>query len=125
MKRGAEHGRFRTGKTVRGYARSRGADGMRLEHRRIAERAVGRTLAPRHPIHHHGDDRDGNTGLVVCESVAYHNLLHQRERAMAACGNPDWRKCRHCQQYDAPSNLRFYGSGQSPEHPRCPARARR
>ena len=32
-------------------------------------------------------------------------LLHQRMRALEACGHTSWRKCHFCKQYDKPENL--------------------
>ncbi len=41
--------------------------------RQRAERALGHPLKPSQPIHHHSP-----TQLVICESQAYHKLLHKR-----------------------------------------------
>lgn len=78
-------------------------------HTVIAERALGRPLPPGAEVHHvDGDKRNNNpTNLVICPDRAYHFLLHIRTRAMEACGNPNWRKCRYCQQHDAPENLKI------------------
>lgn len=82
----------------RGYVR---------EHVLIAERALGHHLAKHHPVHHFDGDRKNNaeSNLVICESEAYHQLLHMRQRALAACGNPDWRPCMYCKSYDDPAAM--------------------
>lgn len=87
------------------------SEGFVFEHILIAERAVGHHLAARHPVHHWNSNRSDNRNenLVVCASHAYHSLLHQRMRAMDACGNANYRKCAVCKEYDDPANLKFYG----------------
>lgn len=79
----------------------------RLQHRVMAERALGRPLKPTELIHHINEDRadNRNDNFVICQGIAYHALLHQRERAYRACGQAHWRKCAACKQYDAPENL--------------------
>ena len=71
-------------------------------HRLIAEKALGKTLPEGCVIHHHTD-----TQLVICENHKYHMLLHQRMRALKACGHASWRKCNFCGEYDKPTNLWF------------------
>ena len=74
------------------------------EHIVIAEKALGKPLPPGVEIHHHGK-RDDNTQIVICQDHAYHFLLHQRTRALKACGHVTWRKCSYCKKYDKPDNL--------------------
>lgn len=78
----------------------------------IAETALGRKLPDGACVHHADGDPSNNapSNLVICPNQAYHSLLHQRMRAQQACGNPDWRKCKYCGQYDAPDRLKFYKS---------------
>lgn len=86
-------------------------DGVRkFDHVRIAEKALGRELPVGAVVHHANGDRldNRNENLVICPDRKYHNFLHMRIDAMEACGNPNWRKCRHCQKYDDPSALRIY-----------------
>lgn len=89
------------------YARS----GPRYVHRAMAERALGRPLPPGAQVHHVDRQPKHNTpeNFVVCDH-AYHMVLHQRERAFRACGNPGWRRCNICKQYDAPENLYLHPS---------------
>lgn len=70
-------------------------------------------------IHHVNQKRscNENGNLVVCQDNAYHKLLHQRTRALLACGHADWRKCNVCKQYDASENM--YVSGDVAHHRYC------
>ena len=69
--------------------------GYVFEHRLIAEKALGKYLPEKAVIHHHTLEQ-----IVICQDQAYHALLHQRTRALAACGHASWLKCVHCQEYD-------------------------
>ena len=115
--RGANHGRWK-GKPPRRQANGYVSvwvpghptalpDGYLAEHIVVAERALGRALPDGAEVHHHNQKRDDNRGgnLVVCQDRAYHMLLHQRMRALAASGHADWLKCGFCSQYDSPANL--------------------
>lgn len=86
---------------------SLGDGAKKLEHVAIAERAFGRPLPAGAIVHHVDVDRLNNepSNLVICPSQKYHLLLHTRTAALYACGNPSWRKCRHCLKYDAVENL--------------------
>lgn len=75
----------------------------------VAEKALGRALPVGAVVHHFNEDtmNYSNKNLVICEDRAYHNLLHVRQRALAACGNPEYRKCSVCKQWDSQANLRI------------------
>lgn len=77
------------------------------EHVLVAERALGKRLPIGAVVHHVDGNRLNNaaTNLVICADAAYHSLLHRRQRALEACGNPAFRPCKFCHQYDDPSNL--------------------
>jgi len=83
------------------------SEGYVLRYILIAEKAMGKILERKHQVHHFNGitDDDRNSNLVVCESNAYHFLLHQRQRAYQDCGNPHYIKCNYCKKYDDPSNL--------------------
>ncbi len=60
-------------------------DGNRRQRdRRRAAKALGRPLKRSEPVHHHT-----LTQIVICEDVAYHALLHRRERIIRLGGNPN------------------------------------
>ena len=88
-----------------GYVSVYTPKGVRLEHMIVAVKALGRPLPKGAHIHHinrNGKDNRG-TNLVICPNHAYHHLLHQRQRALDACGHANWRKCIRCGNYDDPS----------------------
>jgi hypothetical protein len=101
-------------------------NGYVLEHLLVAEKALGRPIPPEHPVHHHnGDGMDNTPGnLVLCQDQAYHMLLHQRMRALKACGNPGWLHCSLCGEYGPPETMYLY-KGNSQGHPRCQQARRR
>ena len=76
-------------------------------HKEVAEKVLGSKLPEGAIVHHVNQNRlDNNkSNLVICPDAAYHNLLHQRMRALEASGHADWLKCRHCKKYDSPENL--------------------
>lgn len=99
----------------------------RQEHIVIAEKAVGHPLPPGAEVHHHDENRanNANENLVVCPSRAYHFLLHQRMRALDACGNPGFRKCPFCKAYSDPEEMTKSKHGRHFYHSACKAEYRR
>jgi HNH endonuclease len=82
-------------------------DGYILEHVLIAEKVIGKILPDKAEVHHIDGDgtNNKNSNLVVCQDHGYHMLLHQRQRALTACGNASWRKCPLCKEYGDPSSM--------------------
>jgi len=62
-----------------------------LEHRAVVENAIGKPLRRTAPVHHVNENKRDNSpsNLVACDSTAYHHLLHRRQRAFYACGDPN------------------------------------
>lgn len=85
----------------------------KLVHVLVAEKALGRPLPKGSQVHHADENPLNNepANLVICPSNAYHKLLHQRMRALAACGHAGWRKCQFCQEYDDPDGMKKRASG--------------
>lgn len=97
-------------------------NGRRIgEHILIAEKIIGRQLPTGAEVHHVNENKSDNRheNLVICPSVAYHKLLHQRMRARELCGNPNYRMCRVCKKWDDPANL--YICGTTVSHRSCEA----
>jgi len=79
----------------------------RYEHITVAENAIGRTLPVGAVVHHvNGDGLDNRPeNLVILQSKSEHNILHRRERALDATGDPDALKCVYCKEWDNPENM--------------------
>jgi len=66
-------------------------------HRLRAERALGKPLPAGAVVHHADGSMRHDAPLVICQSEAYHTLLHARMRVKAAGGNPNTDKiCGRC-----------------------------
>jgi len=84
--------------------------GRTAEHRLIASGALGKPLPQKAIVHHVDGNKLNNahSNLVVCESSAYHNLLHLRTRALEATGIATSRRCMYCSKWDLIENLEIY-----------------
>lgn len=84
-----------------------------LEHVLIVERLLGKALPQGVQIHHVDGNglNNAHCNLVVCPNRAYHSLLHERTKALDACGNPNWRRCCFCKRWDAAEHLAFWKRG--------------
>ena len=102
-------GRYNQG----GYVMLRvGPKELVFEHIVVVERAMGKTLRRSAPVHHIDGNKVNNTNrnLVACDSAAYHNLLHRRQRALAAFGDANARQCCLCHEWGMIGpELRLYG----------------
>jgi hypothetical protein len=101
--------------------RSNGSLVFKDAHRVVVEQVLGRPLPYDAEVHHIDNNGLNNChdNLVVCQDCAYHQLLHRRTRALKACGNPNWRKCSYCKQYDDPANMSSFTTCYSLRHPAC------
>ena len=60
----------------------------------IAEKAIGHPLPKGAEVHHHSD-----TQFVICQSHAYHSLLHARARVFYSGGDPNTEAvCGRCRK---------------------------
>ena len=84
-----------------------------LEHVALAEAAIGRKLPLGAEVHHVDRCRANNApgNLVLCPDKAYHALLHTRQEAMDATGDPNKRRCKHCKQFDDIAAMAVRGAG--------------
>jgi hypothetical protein len=89
------------------YRTKRNDGKHRQVHTLIVEETIGRKLPKGAEVHHIDGNGFNNarSNLVICPSRAYHMLLHMRQKALEACGNANWLKCRFCKEYDNPMNL--------------------
>lgn len=92
-------------------------EGYIKEHILIAEKVIGMPLPNGVVIHHYGEKTD-NAKIVICQDQAYHVLIHARMTAMMASGNPNYRKCVFCKQYDTPANMK-HGQNRAHYHSKC------
>jgi len=91
------------------------------EHVIVAEEIFGRKLNHPEHVHHADGDEMNNTpsNLVICNDMAYHKLLHKRQRALSSCGNVNWLKCSYCKKYDAPENMYIRKDKTKAYHIKC------
>lgn len=94
------------------HPRANAHTGYVLQHVLVAERAIGRPLPAGAVVHHVDGDGSNNepANLVVCQDRAYHALIHQRERALKACGDPDALPCAFCKVHDRAENMIPHGT---------------
>lgn len=110
VKRGSHHPNWKGGRVAsrRGYVHlvmpnhhRADSSGRVAEHIVVAERALGHRLPPGAVVHHHNQNKHDNRpqNLVICESTAYHALLHCRMRQIALGADPNKEKvCNRCKR---------------------------
>lgn len=77
------------------------SSGYVYEHVKIAEMALGHHLPAKAVIHHFDGNvkNNKNSNLIICEDMAYHELLHCRQRVLKLGGDPNTDKiCCMCQE---------------------------
>lgn len=126
-KKGSEHPKWNGGRRIKpeGYVMINvGPCEERYEHVVIIENVLGKALIKGVVTHHVDGNRSNNknNNLVVCESHAYHKLIHNRKTAIENTGNPRSRKCCLCHKWDLLENLYINESCGSARHRECHAR---
>lgn len=106
--KGRSHANWRGGTSSKGgYVGILREDGSYiLEHVKIAESVLGKKLPDGAVVHHVNGVRSDNKhcNLVICQDQAFHMLIHQRARALAATGNASSVKCGFCKQWGMPGD---------------------
>lgn len=97
-------------KPPQGYAPTHpkaSASGCISESILVAEAAFKCFLPNGAQVHHIDRNPLNNksNNLVVCQDNKYHHILHVRDRAYRATGNPLHRKCVVCKKWDDQKNL--------------------
>lgn len=79
------------------------------EHILVVEQAIGRYLVYPERVHHLDHVKSINVleNLHLCKNDFEHKMMHRWERAIAACGHSDWRKCRYCKQWGPSDTMRY------------------
>lgn len=106
--------------------------GYVADHILIVERALGHVLRFSAEVHHvdRNKSNNANTNLVACHDHAYHFLLHQRQRALDACGDANARPCLYCGRFDrqdemrGASRIKWHHECEVAKHPRRTSRRR-
>ena len=101
-----------------------------LEHRSIAEAALGKQLPKGAEVHHingvHTDNRPEN--LVICQNRAEHMAIHYRQKALSASGNASYVRCVYCKEWGPEGTMyvrRRSRAGIEARHRPCHADAER
>ena len=76
--------------------------------------ALGKELPKGSVVHHHTQ-----TQLVLCQDQKYYKVLHQRQKALKACGHAHWIICHYCKNYDDPWNLKYRRQARQYFHQDC------
>lgn len=81
--------------------------GYVLEHVLVAEKKLRRFLRPEEVVHHENEIKTDNRpeNIRVFANNSEHRKHHQNLIALRECGNPHWRKCVFCKNYDTVENM--------------------
>jgi hypothetical protein len=73
----------------------------------IAEYVLGRELKNGEEVHHIDGNKRNNckNNLVICENRSYHLLLHYRQDALNATGDPNSKRCGICKEWGSAHQL--------------------
>lgn len=98
----------------------------KLEHRRVAEMALGKHLPEKAVVHHVDYNKLNNSpnNLVIC-SASYHKIIHQRTDAYNATGDANKIKCTICGEYDDKENMYVQDGRFTGYHNSCRREAKR
>lgn len=117
--------------TVNGYKTTKvdghprgGKRGYVFDHILVVEAAMGKYLREGTEVHHvdRTKTNNANNNIVACHDIAYHQLLHRRQRALDACGDANWLMCTYCKQWGPPSDVFQRSNRPSAYHQTCNAR---
>lgn len=96
--------------------------GYVFEHILVIEEVLGRQLTGNECVHHKDENKNNNApyNLQLCRDNAEHRRIHQELTALKECGNPSWRKCGICGEYDDQTNLYINPkTGKGARHREC------
>jgi hypothetical protein len=72
----------------------------------IAEKAIGKFLHSKYPVHH-WKNIDDDHSIVICENKSYHKLLHRRKMILDLGGNPNTHEfCFNCKTIKSKEEFR-------------------
>lgn len=106
------------------HPRAHGA-GYVYEHILVMESMIGRFLIAPEEVHHWDGDKSNNVpeNLHLCKDNFEHSMIHRWMNARAASGRDDWRKCRYCNKWGPPDEMRAnqtkYAHTITGVHPAC------
>lgn len=114
---GEKHHSWHGGRMLlKGYVAVRVGKKYVREHVLVVEQALGRSLPAKAVVHHVDGCKTNNapSNLVICEDQPYHLLLHRRQKALNACGDPNALPCGICRGYDRQGAMYVNRQGSSP-----------
>lgn len=97
------------------------ANGQILEHVFIMSGLLERALTNLEVVHHRDEDKRNNhpSNLQLFATSAEHEKHHAEQRALIACGNASFMKCRFCKTYDDPLVMVLRKTQHGAYHNKC------